>query len=107
MKKVSLVLSTVSGEEEGVKIAAHLVENGFAACVNVVPAIRSVYRWKGKMYDEKESLLLVKTSKEFFKKVESEIRKVHSYDLPEVISVTIAEGSEPYIGWILDSLSAG
>lgn len=95
-----IVLSTAGSEEEARKIANALVERQLAACVNIVPQIESVYRWQGKMESAREWLLLIKTRAEKFAAVRDAIRELHSYDLPECISINIEDGSAAYLEWI-------
>jgi periplasmic divalent cation tolerance protein len=98
-----IVLSTAGCEAEARKIAHALVERRLAACVNLVPRVESVYRWQGKVESNEEWLLLIKTSAEKFAAVRDAIRELHSYDLPECISVNIEEGSAEYLRWLGDS----
>jgi len=95
-----VILVTVSSEEEAKKITASLLEKKFAACVNLVKDIESIYRWKGKISNEKEVLMLIKTRKKLFKSVEEEVKKIHSYELPEIIALPIISGSKDYLYWI-------
>ena len=95
-----LVLSTAGSEEEARKIAAALVENRLAACVNIVPRLVSVYRWHGKVESAEEFLLLIKTTRAREAEVCSAIRSLHSYELPECIAIPIASGSDEYLKWI-------
>jgi periplasmic divalent cation tolerance protein len=97
-----VVLCTVGSEEEGVRIAKELVSADLAACVNIVPKLRSVYRWKGKICDDPEMLLIIKTRKELFQKVNNRIVGLHSYEVPEVVAIPIVLGSEPYLRWLLE-----
>ena len=98
-----VILCTVGSEEEGVKIASSLVEEGLVACVNMVPKIRSIYVWKGEVCDDTEHLLVIKSKPSVFEKVEARIVELHSYDVPEVIALPIEQGHKPYLDWI-DSL---
>lgn len=82
------------------KIAQALVREGAAACVNIVPGIRSIYQWEGKVCDEPELLLLIKSSDENFESVRSRIRQLHTYDTPEVIAVPINAGDPDYLNWL-------
>lgn len=100
MEDFIIILVTTSSEEEGRKIAQVLVEKRIAACVNIINDIESIYRWKGKISDEKEVLLLIKTRKKLYKSVEEEIRKLHSYEVPEIIALPIISGSKDYLYWI-------
>ena len=98
-----IVLSTAGSEDEARKIARELVERRLAVCVNIVPQIESVYRWQGKIESSREWLLLIKTTAEQFEKVRDAIRELHSYDLPECISVAIEDGGPEYLRWLADS----
>ena len=100
-----LVLTTAGNEAEAGKIAHHLVEHQLAACVNIVPRIQSVYRWEGKVETAEEYLLVIKTTKSRSAEVQSAIRELHSYDLPECIVISVESGSEEYLNWIEDSVN--
>jgi periplasmic divalent cation tolerance protein len=95
-----VVLTTCESEEEAARIARHLVENKLAACVNIVPKIRSVYRWNDKVEDATEFLLLIKSSRGHFDEVRTQIGKLHSYEVPEVIAMPIVDGSASYLAWL-------
>jgi periplasmic divalent cation tolerance protein len=99
-----IVLSTAGSEDEARKIALYLVEQRLAACVNILPGIESVYRWKEKVESSQEYLLLIKTSAERFPQVRDAIRELHSYELPECIAISIEEGSVEYLRWLTYSL---
>ena len=104
-KKI-VVLSTVDSEEKALELARELVGRRAAACVNLVGGVRSVYRWRGKVHDEGEILLLIKTRSDRFATVAEIIEDVSGYDCPEAIALTVAEGSESYLDW-LDSCLEG
>jgi len=95
-----VVFVTCGSEEEGLKIAIALVQEHLAACVNLISPIRSVYRWEGKIWDEKEWLLIIKTQKDRFGELEKKVKSLHSYSVPEIISLPIEEGSSDYLDWI-------
>jgi len=99
-----IVLSTAGSEEEARKIAQYLIKNELAACVNLVPQIESIYRWQGKIESSREYLLLIKTTSGNFARVRAAIQQLHSYDLPECISVAIEDGSSDYLEWIAESV---
>jgi periplasmic divalent cation tolerance protein len=99
-----LVLSTAGSEEEARKMAHGLVERRLAACVNIVPRITSVYRWQGKVEEAEEYLLLVKTAAEKFGAVREAIAELHSFEVPECVAISIAEGSQAYLDWITESV---
>jgi periplasmic divalent cation tolerance protein len=95
-----VVLVTCGSEEEAVKISNALVEEHLAACVNLISPVRSIYRWEGKVSDEKEWLLMMKTQRERFKEIEAKVKSLHSYSVPEIIALPIVEGSSSYLNWI-------
>jgi periplasmic divalent cation tolerance protein len=99
-----IVLTTAGSGAEATKIAMALVERRLAACVNIIPRIQSVYRWKDQVESAEEFLLLVKTVKSKEAGVRSAIRELHSYELPECISLPIEGGSPEYLSWIEDSV---
>jgi periplasmic divalent cation tolerance protein len=102
-----VVLVTCGSEEESLKIANALVEDHLAACVNLVAPIRSIYRWEGKIWDEKEWLLIIKTQKHRFEELERKVKSLHSYSVPEIISLPITEGSLAYLNWIRENTQSG
>jgi periplasmic divalent cation tolerance protein len=95
-----VVLSTCASAEEASSIARWLVEKRLAACVNILPGIRSLYRWKGAIQDDQEVLLVIKSSRPFFEALRAEIEKLHSYEVPEVIALQIVDGAESYLAWM-------
>lgn len=97
-----LVLVTAGSEEEGLKIARALVEERLAACVNIVPRIRSIYRWQGEVKDEPESLLLVKTAAEHLEALSARVGELHSYTVPEVLALALDRGRESYLDWLAE-----
>ena len=99
-----IVLCTAGSEEGARKIARHLVEQRLAACVNIVPQIESIYRWLEKLESAREWLLLIKTTVEKFPDVRDAIRELHSYELPECISINVEDGSAAYLEWIEQSV---
>jgi len=101
-----VVLTNCGSADEAAKIARALVEKKLAACVNVMPAGRSIYRWKGVIEDQQESLLVIKSSRALFNDLRVEIEKLHSYEVPEVIAVPIVDGSEGYLEWLDRELAA-
>jgi periplasmic divalent cation tolerance protein len=99
-----LVLTTTSSESEARKIARALVEGRVAACVNIVPRVTSIYSWQGKIEESDEWLLLIKTNVAAFASVREAIAKLHSYELPECVSVAVEDGSSSYLHWIEESV---
>lgn len=95
-----LILSTTDSMELAEKIARSLVDEGKAACVNILPGIRSIYRWEGKVCDDSEFLMLIKTGADKYKGVQECIRHLHSYSTPEVIAMPITDGDPDYLDWL-------
>jgi periplasmic divalent cation tolerance protein len=98
-----VVYITAPNEEEAAKIAKILVEERLAGCVNIIKDIRSIYSWQGKLEDEKEVLMIVKTRLELFSALTSKVKELHSYTVPEVIAMPIVDGSEEYIKWLKEA----
>lgn len=99
-----LILSTADSLDLARKIASALVQAREAACINIIPGIRSVYRWEGELCDEGEFLLLIKSSAERFEAVRSKIRSLHTYQVPEIIAIPITDGDSSYLAWLRSSV---
>jgi periplasmic divalent cation tolerance protein len=99
-----LVLTTCVSLDEARNIAQTLVERQLAACVNIVPLIESVYRWKGEVETATEWLLVIKTTADAFNRLREALSELHSYDLPECIEIAIEDGSSAYLKWIGESV---
>lgn len=99
-----VVLTTCAAEADAERLARALVEGRLAACVNVVPGVRSFYRWKGKVDSGVEFLLIVKTSRELFPALRAEMEKLHPYELPELLALPVVTGAENYLSWFEDGL---
>jgi len=97
------VLVTCANEEQGASIARSLVAERLAACVNLVDGIRSIYRWRDQLEDDRETLLLVKTRTQLLARLERRVRELHPYEVPEVMALRFYGGSKPYLDWLLDS----
>lgn len=95
-----VVFITAGSVEEGQNIARALVEERVAACVNIVSPIESVYRWQGKVQDDREVLLIAKTATEMLEKLARRVKQLHSYEVPEIVALPIVAGSEDYLRWI-------
>ena len=95
-----VVVTTVGTEEQAYQIAGELVARRHAACVNILPGIRSIYRWKGKICKDGELLLLIKTLEEEFEGVAATIRELHSYELPEILSFDVTHGEPSFLDWL-------
>lgn len=102
-----IVLFVTTPDFDGAKkIAKRLVEEKLAACVNIIPKLQSVYRWKGEVEEADEAMLFIKTTQAQFSKLEAWIQKHHSYTVPEIIALPIMEGSRNYLDWLKESVVA-
>jgi len=104
--KYVLILSTVGKNEDAQSIANHMVTQNTAACVNIIPNIESVYKWKNEVCRENEFLLLIKTSANKETNVYDSLSKIHPYDTPEIITLPIQKGSKDYLNWISESVES-
>ena len=102
-----VVMVTVCSEDEATKISKVLVEKKLAACVNIIPGVRSIFQWDGKITEEQEFLLLAKTVKEAFDQLARAVKANHSYRVPEVIAIPIQHGSKEYLSWIREMTKSG
>lgn len=91
---------TMPDAERATALARALVSEGLAACVNVVPGVRSIYRWEGKIQEDDEVLCLIKTRPAIFDRVRRRILELHPYDVPEILGFTVDEGSPAYLDWL-------
>lgn len=103
---VLVTLITVGTQDQAYGIAKALVEENLAACVNIIPAVRSLYRWKGEICDDPECLLLVKTTRHVFPLLEARVKALHSYEVPEIIAVPVECGFPPYLDWVVENTQA-
>ena len=97
-----IVLITASSPDEAVKIGTALVDEHLAACVNIVPEVRSLFYWEGKTLDERETLLICKSRLALMEKLVARVKALHSYSVPEVIALPIVAGSREYLDWMQD-----
>lgn len=102
MSEPMIVFVTCGSEEEALNISRALVEERLAACVNLISPIRSMYRWEEKIWDEKEWLLIIKTQRKRFQEVETRVKSLHSYSVPEIIALPIIAGSYSYLDWLTE-----
>jgi len=101
-----IVLTTAGSHSEAHKIAHALVEQRLAACVNIVPQVESIYRWQGAVETSQEWLLIVKTAASRLARLQQEVRKLHSYELPEFIVLGVEDGSKEYLDWLEESVKS-
>lgn len=95
-----VVLTTCESEDQAREMARHLVEHRLAACVNILPAAQSVYRWKDAIEESPEFVLLIKSRRDLFPRLRDAIGHLHSYEIPEVIALPVVEGYDAYLQWI-------
>ena len=95
-----VVISTVGTVREGERISRILVREGLAACVNIIPGVKSIYSWKGKVCEEKEALLVIKTVRPRIDKIIKNIKALHTYEVPEILVFKAAKGEESYLNWL-------
>ena len=105
--KLRAILVTTGTEEQAASIARVLVGERLAACVNIIGPIRSVYRWRDAVEDDREFLLIIKTRATLCTKVELRVRQMHTYEVPEVLALAVDRGSQPYVQWMLQSTAPG
>jgi periplasmic divalent cation tolerance protein len=101
-----VVLTTCDSEKRAENLARHLVDQRLAACVNILPKARSIYRWEGKIEDSAEWLLVIKSRRDLFATLRADIQKLHTYDMPEIVALQVVDGSENYLGWLDGQLTA-
>lgn len=101
-KRVALI--TAANEEEAGRIAKALVSEKLAACVNIITSIRSIYAWKGEICDDREVMLIAKTSAGKFPALAERVKSLHSYEVPEIIAIPVMEGSAAYLAWMDEAL---
>jgi periplasmic divalent cation tolerance protein len=95
-----IVLITASSNDEAAKVGKALVEEHLAACVNIVPGIRSIFFWEGEIRDEQEALLLCKSRQQLLDKLLARVKELHSYTIPEILALPVIGGSSDYLSWL-------
>lgn len=98
-----IVLSTAGSRDEAEEIAESLVEQGLAACVNLIPELTSIYRWQGAIEHSDEVLLIIKTTLARLTDLESALRSLHSYEIPEFLVLAVGQGADDYLAWLTTS----
>jgi periplasmic divalent cation tolerance protein len=98
-----VVLITASSREEADRIARRLVEDRLAACVNIVPQVRSLFVWEQKLSQEDEVLLVIKSRRARFQQLAAAVKQIHSYSVPEIIALPVVMGSADYLRWVSES----
>ena len=102
-RRAIVVLVTAASERQAVRIGRALVGAELAACVNIVRGVCSIYRWGGKVVQDREVLLVLKSRADLFNRLAKEVKRLHSYQVPEVIAFPIAQGAHDYLAWIMKS----
>jgi periplasmic divalent cation tolerance protein len=102
--QVVLVLTTIAAEADGAAFGRALVEEGLAACVNILPAMTSVYRWKGQIEQDREQQVIIKTTRDGLAALEARVRELHSYELPEFLVIETGGGGKAYLAWVEESV---
>jgi len=102
-----VAITTAPSEAVAEQLAVRCVEAGLAACVNVLPGLRSIYRWNGVLQREAECLLLIKTTEARFEELGKLLVEEHPYELPELVALAVTAGHAPYVAWLLASVSGG
>ena len=105
-EQVLIVFCTFPNAAIAATVAETLVREGHAACVNVIPGVRSIYMWQGKLCDDTEYLATIKTTDTAFHQLRSRLVELHPYDVPEVLGVPATRGHEPYLQWVRDAATS-
>ncbi len=103
--KPLVVVTTVGTQDQANLIAEELVIGRLASCVNMLPVHRSVYLWQGKICDDQELMLIIKTTRQQYSRVESTIQELHNYELPEILAFDVSFGEKNFLKWIADSVT--
>jgi len=102
-----VAFSTFPSPDKAAEIARVLVEEQLAACVNIVPAVRSIFRWQGQVSDDAETLGIIKTTRERFEALRARLVELHPYEVPELIALPIETGHAPYLDWVIATCNPG
>ena len=102
---VVLVLTTIGADADAPALARTLVDERLAACVNILPPMTSIYRWKGNVEEDREQLLVIKTAATRAQSLMDRIRQLHPYEVPELLVVPASDGSAAYLDWVVESVS--
>jgi periplasmic divalent cation tolerance protein len=107
LEKITLVMTSVGTEQQAVEISEELIARRLATCINIVPCLRSIYRWKGKVCEDTEYLLMIKTPERLFEPVSEAIREFHSYELPEILALPVSGAESNFHQWVLQMVEPG
>ena len=95
-----IIFVTAASEREAASIGSALVKEGLVACANIIPRIRSIYWWQGKVWDEHEALIIIKSREDLFERIRHRVKELHSYEVPEITAVKLDKGDSAYLKWI-------
>lgn len=98
--QVLVILVTAVNQREAARIGEEMVNARLAACANIIPGIQSIYRWKGKVVKEQEALLILKSTAPRYRALEKAIKTMHTYEIPEIIALSVKKGLDRYVGWV-------
>ncbi|MGH9324951.1 MAG: divalent-cation tolerance protein CutA [Vicinamibacteria bacterium] len=104
MREHLVVLTTVGSEEDALRLARALLDRRLAACVNILPAVRSLYRFRGKLEDDREHLLVIKTRADRYDALAAAVSELHPYEVPELVALAVERGAENYLAWVDESV---
>jgi periplasmic divalent cation tolerance protein len=107
LDEITVVVTSVGTEQQAVEISEELIARRLATCVNIVPCLRSIYRWKGKICEDTEYLLFIKTPMRLFERVSDAIREFHSYELPEILALPVSAAEANFHQWVLQMVEPG
>lgn len=106
MTDAVVVLCTFANQQDAQHIGSAVIEARLAACVNILPAVQSIYRWKGEIEHAEETLAVIKTTRQSFSALRDRIKELHPYETPEIIAVPVVEGLTDYLAWIGEQVSS-
>lgn len=104
MSKITLVYIVTKNKSEAKKIGKALLQEGLAACVNILDGMQSMYRWKGKIEEARETVLIAKTTRKLFSKLSKKVKVIHSYEVPCILQIPVTDGNKEYVNWLLETL---
>ncbi|MBW2145825.1 MAG: divalent-cation tolerance protein CutA [Deltaproteobacteria bacterium] len=102
MEEIIMVMVTVGTESQGLEIGRSLVQEKLAACVNLIKGVKSLYIWEGRLSDDQEILMLIKTRRSLFSRLRDRVEELHTYEVPEIIALPVIEGSPSYLRWVAE-----
>lgn len=106
MTEMLLVLSTFANEEDAARVTRALVDERLIACANLIPGVRSIYRWKGAVEDQREVVAMMKSRKQDWSALLSRLHELHPYEVPECVALRLAAGAPKYMAWLEESLAS-